>query len=413
MVSERPPAPGYQRLDMPPPGPGRPESPSSPARTSTQWCLSVSVITFLCAVSLIGVSEGWLEAMGMGKHASHDKDCSSPKFTKETLKLLAEEPVQRLISVKGDRGQDLLAKFEASGIVSSRGQHNYFVVFDNSYFIAKFASQLSFHHKQNATRTNKLLPWPGKRDNDTDSGFEAISYNATSDTFLVMQEAVAYDDGIFGNVFEIEIHPRTDVITVVRSCRCNYAFSYDNKGFEGTAIVEHPNGKQYLLGLCEGNFCEGGKSGQKPGHGRIVVMERVIDEAGVCEYREAAVVSIPRDANFEDYSDMAIRGRYMAITSQVNGALWVGSFDLVGEDQGLVRLKSGRIWDFPRNDVCQIKYCNVEGVLWEDSDKVALVSDQMKSKGKQSHHCWDKDQMIHAMAVNKGSLIDPKDSDEL
>jgi len=403
---------GYQRLDLP--GPGRPpSSPAAPERTSTQWCLTVSVITFLCAISLIGVSEGWLETMGLGHRVAHDKDCSSPKFTKQTLKLLAEEPVQRLASVKGAGGEDLLAKFEASGITSSRGKHNYYVVFDNSYFIAKFASELSFHHKQNATRTNKLLPWPGKLDNDTDSGFESISWNATSDTYLVMQEAVRFDDGLFGNVFEIDINPKTDAVTVLRSCRCDYSFSSDNKGFEGTAIVKHPNGKEYLLGLCEGNFCEGGKSGRKPGHGRIVVMEREINADEVCTYREVAVVPIPKDANFEDYSDMDIRGAHIAITSQVNGAIWVGKFKLLPEEKGVIELKPGRIWDFPRNDACQLKYCNVEGVVWEDADKVALVSDKMKSKGKQSHRCWEKDQMIHAFAVNSGSLVDVDAEEEL
>jgi hypothetical protein len=105
MVSERPPAAGYQRLDLPGPGGRPPSSPAAPERTSTQWCLTVSVITFLCAISLIGVSEGWLETMGLGHRVAHDKDCSSPKFTKQTLKLLAEEPVQRLASVKGAGGE--------------------------------------------------------------------------------------------------------------------------------------------------------------------------------------------------------------------------------------------------------------------------------------------------------------------
>jgi len=155
-------------------------------RMNSQWCLTVAVVTFLCAVSLIGLSEGWLEAMGLGRHVVHDKDCSSPLFTHETLKLLHEEPIQRLAADRGSKGEDLLADFEASGIRFSVDSSDYYVVFDNSFYIGKFSSELDFHHHASRGSTNKLLPWPGK-DPEEESGFEAITYNESSGTFLVVQ----------------------------------------------------------------------------------------------------------------------------------------------------------------------------------------------------------------------------------
>eukprot|EP00951_Prasinocladus_malaysianus_P014201 scaffold107938_cov43-Prasinocladus_malaysianus.AAC.1 len=95
---------------------------------------------------------------------------------------------------------------------------------------------------------------------------------------------------------------------------------------------------------------------------------------------------------------------------QVSAAIWVGKFDIVEENNGVMVLSNGNVWDFPRNDVCQLKYCNVEGLAWEDSDKVVVVSDKMKSKGKQPFRCWDKDQSLHSFAINDATLTGEGDS---
>jgi len=127
-----------------------------------------------------------------------------------------------------------------------------------------------------------------------------------------------FNESIMGNVFEISINPVTDEVKPLSSCRCDYHFASENKGFEGAEVLQHPNGKSYLVGLCEGNFCLGGKQGRKAGHGRLVVMERtVVPITGECVYQTVSIVAIPRYANFEDYSDVAINGKYIAIVSQV------------------------------------------------------------------------------------------------
>lgn len=42
------------------------------------------------------------------------------------------------------------------------------------------------------------------------------------------------------------------------------------QGFESINYLHTERGQPYLLGLCEGNHCQGGAEGRDPGHGRIV-----------------------------------------------------------------------------------------------------------------------------------------------
>ena len=39
----------------------------------------------------------------------------------------------------------------------------------------------------------------------------------------------------------------------------------------------HPCVGKFLFALCEGNFCTGGKKGQEPGNGRIIVTQLEVD----------------------------------------------------------------------------------------------------------------------------------------
>ena len=57
--------------------------------------------------------------------------------------------------------------------------------------------------------------------------------------------------------------------------------------------------------------------------------------------------------------------------------------------------------------VSQVKYCNIEGVFLEQFDKVTVVSDKMKAKGRQSYKCWEKDQVAdpHSVVVVLSSFV--------
>ena len=66
------------------------------------------------------------------------------------------------------------------------------------------------------------------------------------------------------------------------------------------------------------------------------------------------------------------------------------------------------MYDFPRTTGgCEVQYCNVEGIHWvsggKDTQKspqmLVAVSDKMKSRGRQSASCFDKDQSVHLFSM--------------
>lgn len=83
--------------------------------------------------------------------------------------------------------------------------------------------------------------------------------------------------------------------------------------------------------------------------------------------------------------------------SQENSAVWIA--DILLNELGDISFSKGRILDFPRNDNCEIVYCNVEGVYFEGDDMIVTVSDKMKGKGKQPFICQQKGQMMHAFVI--------------
>ena len=92
-----------------------------------------------------------------------------------------------------------------------------------------------------------------------------------------------------------------------------------NKGLEGLTCV-HREGQTYLLGLCEGNRCQGGAAGRVPGGGRIHVFQR-----GAHQWDRVAKIRLPETVLFEDYSGIAVSGDRIAVVSQVSSALWIGN----------------------------------------------------------------------------------------
>jgi hypothetical protein len=104
-------------------------------------------------------------------------------------------------------------------------------------------------------------------------------------------------------------------------------------------------------------------------------------------------IRLPRTLRFEDYSSIAADGDRLAVVSQVNSALWVGSlapssWDIVDE---------GITYTFPRTADGQVIYCNIEGVSWTDSNRIVVVSD--KAKSKQEELGREKDQSIHIFEI--------------
>lgn len=318
----------------------------------------------------------------------HNKDCSSKHFKNETLKTVMEFPFNGLFLQHG------FSEFEASDVVMVQGSSEAFVVFDNVFSIARLRRPQS-HRASNTIASSpvrpqapsSLLKWSG--DTSGKSGFECIAYNESAQVYLVVQESISHDDGSERAVtYDVTFNETTAVVGT--RCVADFAFSHSNKGFEGAIIVTTKQGTSLLVGLCEGNYCVGGKKGRKAGNGRLVVMKRVMQD-GSCIYETVDVVNLPPEVAFEDYSAIAIWDETtVAIASQQNSAIFIGKLDL---DNG-VKVTGERIVDFPRNDNCEIKYCNVEGIAFANENTIVSVSDSMKDDGRQDFRCREKDESI-------------------
>lgn len=111
--------------------------------------------------------------------------------------------------------------------------------------------------------------------------------------------------------------------------------------------------RQFLLGLCEGNHCKGGRRGAERGNGRIVVTQLVANgTGGDCAWDVVKTVAIPPAAAFLDYSGMDFRGGRVAIASQEDSALFVGTFDWDALE--FVESDDDRVYHFPRNEHCEM-----------------------------------------------------------
>lgn len=318
----------------------------------------------------------------------HNKDCKSDHFKKETLKELMEFPFQGLFR------EDGISKYEASDVVMTKDTGEAIVVFDNVYSIGK----IGHPHMHNASRQARmsshgpsslasLLKW--SKQTTGDSMFEFITFNETAGAYIVGQEGVNHDDGKERAV-TFDVTFSEGMTNVGTRCVADFEFSHSNTGFEGAIVVTTKKGESLLVGLCEGNYCSGGDKGRKAGNGRLVVMRRV-DRKGECRYETVEIVKLPSEVDFEDYSAITLwKETTVAIASQQNSAMFIGEFEL---DDG-VKVGKGRIVDFPRNDECEIKYCNIEGIAFIGEKSVLAVSDSMKSRGKQHFRCREKDESI-------------------
>eukprot|EP01066_Platyproteum_vivax_P010866 Platyproteum_vivax@DN4892_c0_g1_i3.p1 len=164
------------------------------------------------------------------------------------------------------------------------------------------------------------------------------------------------------------------------------------------------------------NHCGSGKIGRTTGNGKFVVMEKGKDKKGDCIWKTVHKMSLPSSADFIDYSSVAIHGDQIAVTSQESAAVWVGSMKgvlhhssipkedgvhytenemLLPMDVTTVAFTAGKVFHFPRNDQCEVIYCNVEGLAFLNENMFVAVSDKMKSGGRQPYRCLTKDQSVH------------------
>ena len=162
-------------------------------------------------------------------------------WSRHPLELVKESKIFELLGDAVDH------RLEASGVCGHAGAC--YVIFDNSAQIARLDPSLS-----RASPLNKILvPGGGRSD-----GFEDITYDATSDHFFLVIEAVERTPGVF--MAEVQEHDADG--RYLSSAYLDFPLDRPNKGLEGLACIEL-DGEPLLLGLCEGNRCKGGDEGKQ------------------------------------------------------------------------------------------------------------------------------------------------------
>ena len=286
--------------------------------------------------------------------------------SRPVLTLVAERALRELIQPPKDSNV-----LEASGVVI-KGAY-YYVIFDNIRRIARIHRRLEPGSKKHE--------WFGRiREGE---GYEDIAYSAKTRRFYLLIEAEKHPDGTYKSL----IDECDEDAGYKKRQWVDVTFEKRNSGMEGLSVVR-VDGRDFLLALCEGNGCRGGRKGKKPGHGRIHVLRRV--GRG---WKSMATIALPPSVKFEDYSAVSLRGNKIAVISQQTSRLWIGTL----RTRDWTITGRGTTYDFPRTKKGKHKYCTLEGLCWLDARNFVLVSDL--SKGDYSGRCRKHDQSIHVFRL--------------
>jgi hypothetical protein len=275
----------------------------------------------------------------------------------------------KIFGILADR---LDPKLEASGVLVKDGL--FYVIFDNLPHIALIDPELSA-----AAAANDVI----EQKKGHDSGFEDIAHDAQQGRFYVLIESLPRD----GGTYMAKVQEYDAGFGYLGQAWLDFPLDRPNKGLEGLTCV-HRGGQTYLLGLCEGNRCRGGKEGEVPGGGRVHVFER-----GDRHWERVGKIRLPETVLFKDYSAIAVTGDRVAVISQMSSALWVG--DLA--PSGWEVTGAGTCYALPTDADGSVVYGTAEGVSWLAPDHVVVVSD--KAKPDQDPRCQAKDQSIHIFRI--------------
>mmetsp|Transcript_22727 Transcript_22727/g.29016 ORF Transcript_22727/g.29016 Transcript_22727/m.29016 type:complete len:173 (-) Transcript_22727:44-562(-) len=152
------------------------------------------------------------------------------------------------------------------------------------------------------------------------------------------------------------------------------------------------NGTHYLLGLCEGNNCEGGNDGKDPGKGTILVLEYDTSAGLDGNWQVIDQILLPEDLPYQDYSGIDVYdNEFIVVVSQSESSLWVGRLDddnwtIRGGDNG------GFLFYFPIDSGGDKLFCEVEGVSWRSDNSVVITTD--KTDDDDASSCDDHSQSL-------------------
>jgi len=350
--------------------------------------------------------------------------CALKDFRNVALKTVLDATIFGLV-----KNINAEQKFEGSGVVKEN--NTFYVICDSSWSIPAFhdlSSSGSFdsiyekdatdHQRWKGSNTNYLIP-PADLDafpHNVDSNWESITYYGAGKHHIVTQESLVLKDGKYhAVVMNIKLHHDPLQWTLEFACPSEFEFKDDSKGFEGMLGVDGIDGRFFLLGLCEGNYCDTAAKGKEPGNGRLVIMELdkgegppntfkdgYLVETSTCKWKTLRVVELPKTADFVDYSDVARRGKTIAVTSQESSALLLADMTLTEDgllDPDTFEVTGGVVTRFAPTSACQVQYCNVEGIEFMSDRLLVGASDSMKGNARQPFMCLEKDQSMHVFAL--------------
>jgi hypothetical protein len=282
-----------------------------------------------------------------------------------TLKLVQERKIRDLLPKNF-----ATKRFEASGVLAKGS--DYLVVFDDRTALAKLADDLRKNNSNVLIGTAPLK-----------CGYEGIAYNAEKRRFYLLVESRRDDD----DEHRAQIIEYSDAFEYIKCRSLNFVFKSCNKGFEALAHVCR-DGQDYALALCEGNKCQSGRKGRKPGNGRVQLFEKKKKL-----WSHIGTIKLPECVEFIDYSGMSLDNGRVTVVSQENSMLWIGTF----EKSTWTWRDEGQLYEFPRTPDGEILYGNVEGVSWITPSRIVVVSDRRKSD--QPKRFIAKDQSIHVFDI--------------
>ena len=250
--------------------------------------------------------------------------------------------------------------FEASG-VQVYGSY-FYCVFDNRFKIGKVLNSLPINSSSNS------LVGSGSGS----SNFEAITLddNGTYHFYVGIESEKS------GSLYYPKIRQYDMSLSYLGYDWTDVSFtsSNNNKAFEGIAYVRR-NSDDYLLGLTEGT-------------GLITVLKQT--SSGW-----TTVSSFYPPVSFTDYSDIALYGSKIAITSQEDAMLWVGTLS----STSWATIGSGTVYQFPKGSSAgvvgagsNVLYGNVEGVSFINDSTIVTCTD--KASNSQPSYQSYKDQSI-------------------
>ena len=257
---------------------------------------------------------------------------------------VAEEKIYKLLP-----GYNSSDAFEASGVYYNSGY--FYVVFDNRYKIGKLKSTLPINSSSNSLLSS----------GSGSSNFEGITYDDHgTPNFFVVEESVSRG----GGVYQPRIREYDNSMRYQNDRWAQYYFnsSNNNKAFEGIAWV-YRGSDDYILGLVEGT-------------GKIPVLKKTSSQ-----WQLVDSITLPSSVTFNDYSDITVFGNQIAITSQEDGQIWIGTLSSTSWS-----VSGGTVYNLPFGSSTGVAgsgsyqiYGTIEGITFISSTQIAVVSDKYSS----------------------------------